>query len=118
MKGFAKRVKENRKITMKFIRKKIQQGKTIYLYGASTKGNTVLQYYGLNHKRIPFGAERSPEKWGKYTIGTGININSEKTIEFIKNKTIIKNGFTYNRNTNKRIFIGYYLGYIRLIDNI
>jgi len=31
------------------------------------------------------------------------NIDQEKTIEFIKNKTIIKNGFTYNRNTNKRI---------------
>ena len=32
IKGFAKRVKENRKITMRFIRKKIQQGKKIYLY--------------------------------------------------------------------------------------
>ena len=113
MKGFAKRVKENRKITMKFIRKKIQQGKKIYLYGASTKGNTVLQYYGLNHKRIPFGAERSPEKWGKYTIGTGINIISEKMArnlnpdyffvtpwgfikEFIKReKKWLKNGGTF-----------------------
>ena len=48
------------------------------MYGASTKGNTVLQYYGLNHKKIPLGAERSPEKWGKYTIGTGIKIIPEK----------------------------------------
>ena len=38
----------------------------------------MLQYYGLNYKYIPFGAERSPEKWGKYTIGTGIKIISEK----------------------------------------
>ena len=78
MKGFIKRVQENKKITMKFINKKIQEEKKIYLYGASTKGNTVLQYYGLNHKKIPLGAERSPEKWGKYTIGTGIKIISEK----------------------------------------
>ena len=78
MKGFIKRVQENKKITMKFINKKIQEGKKIYLYGASTKGNTVLQYYGLNHKKIPLGAERSPEKWGKYTIGTGIKIIPEK----------------------------------------
>ena len=63
---------------MKFIDQKIKQNKRIYLYGASTKGNTVLQYYGLNYKKIQFGAERSPEKWGKYTIGTGIKIISEK----------------------------------------
>ena len=65
-------------MTMEFIKQKIQQGKKVYLYGASTKGNTVLQYYGLNYKMIPFGAERSPEKSGNNTIGTGINIISEK----------------------------------------
>ena len=35
---------------------------------------SILYYY----KKIQFGAERSPEKWGKYTIGTGIKIISEK----------------------------------------
>ena len=78
LKGFTKRVEKNKKMTVKFINKKLQQGKKIYLYGASTKGNTVLQYYGLNHKKIPYAAERSPEKWGKYTIGTGIKIITEK----------------------------------------
>ena len=53
-------------------------GKKIFLYGASTKGNTLLQYYNINNKIIPFAAERSPEKWSKYTIGTGIKIISEK----------------------------------------
>ena len=71
-------MKKNKKITTDFINKKIKQGKKIYLYGASTKGNTVLQYYGLNQKKISFGAERSPEKWNKYTIGTGIKIITEK----------------------------------------
>jgi len=78
LKGFIKRVEKNKNVTLKFINKKLQQGKKIYLYGASTKGNTVLQYYGLNHKKIPYAAERSPEKWGKYTIGTGIKIITEK----------------------------------------
>ena len=78
MKDFVKRVEINKKVTINFINKEIRQGKKIFLYGASTKGNTVLQYYGLNHDKIPFAAERSPEKWGKYTIGTGIKIISEK----------------------------------------
>ena len=40
MKSFVKRVKLNKKMTMQFINKKIKEGKKIYLYGASTKGNT------------------------------------------------------------------------------
>jgi len=76
--GFVKRVKRNKKMTIQFINKKIQKNKKIYLYGASTKGNTVLQYYGLDNRKIPLAAERSPEKWGKYTIGTGIQIISEQ----------------------------------------
>ena len=84
LKGFKKRVETNKKMTLKFINKKLQQGKKIYLYGASTKGNTVLQYYGLNHKKIPYAAERSPEKWGKYTIGTGIKIITEKMARKLK----------------------------------
>ena len=78
MKGFIKRVKKNKKETMKFINEKVKNGKKVFLYGASTKGNTILQYYGLNNKKIPFAAERSSEKWGKYTVGTGIKIISEK----------------------------------------
>jgi perosamine synthetase len=31
------------------------------------------------------------------------NIDSEKTIEFIKNETVFKNGFTYNNKTNNKI---------------
>ena len=78
MKIFIKRAKKNKNITMNFIKRKLKQRKKIFLYGASTKGNTVLQYYGINNKIVPFAAERSPEKCGKYTIGTGIKIISEK----------------------------------------
>ena len=78
VKKFVTRVKKNKSMTMKFINNEIKKGKKIFLYGASTKGNTLLQYYNLNNKVIPYAAERSPEKWNKYTIGTGIKIISEK----------------------------------------
>ena len=78
MKDFIDRVEKNKMATVNFVNKKIKKGKKINLYGASTKVNTDLQYYGLNYKKIPFGAERSPEKWGKHTIGTGIKIITEK----------------------------------------
>ncbi len=75
---FIKRVKKNKKITIKFIKENVKSGKKIFLYGASTKGNTLLQYYGLTNKEIPFASERTPAKWGKYTIGSGIKIVSEE----------------------------------------
>jgi NDP-4-keto-2,6-dideoxyhexose 3-C-methyltransferase len=74
---FFLRVEKNKVKTVNFIKKEVKKGKKIFLYGASTKGNTLLQYYKLNRKLIPFAVERSPEKWGKYTIGTGIKIISE-----------------------------------------
>ena len=84
MKGFVSRVIANKKSTMSFINKQIKKNKKIFLYGASTKGNTVLQYYNLNKRIIPFAAERTPFKWGKYTIGTGIKIISEKEAKKLK----------------------------------
>ena len=84
MKKFVYRVKMNKRITVNFIKKQIENNKKIFLYGASTKGNTVLQYYGLNKEMIPYAAERSPFKWGKYTIGTGIKIISEKQAKKMK----------------------------------
>ncbi len=78
VKNFVKRAERNKLVTMKFIKKEVKKRKKIFLYGASTKGNTLLQYYKINNKIIPFAAERSPEKWKKYTIGSGIKIISEK----------------------------------------
>ena len=75
---FIKRVKQNKKMTLEFIKNITKQGKKIFLYGASTKGNTLLQYYGLTNKEIPFAAERSKTKWGKYTVGSGVKIISEE----------------------------------------
>ena len=75
---FIKRVKKNKIETLNFIKNKTKLGKKIFLYGASTKGNTLLQYYGLTDKEIPLAAERSKSKWGKYTVGSGIKIVSEE----------------------------------------
>lgn len=51
--------------------------KTVALYGASTKGNTILQWLGVDSRLIKFAIDRSPTKEGLYTVGTGIPIVSE-----------------------------------------
>ena len=44
----------------------------------------LLQYYNLTSEKIPYASERSPEKWGKYTIGTGIKMISEEESRALK----------------------------------
>ena len=75
---FKSRIDSNRDKCVKFIKEEVKKGKTVYVYGASTKGNVILQYYGLGPDLITAASERSPEKWGKYTIGSGIPIISEE----------------------------------------
>ena len=61
-----------------FIKNEVSAGKTVHGYGASTKGNTLLQFYNLDKKFIQFIADRNPDKWGRRTIGTDISIISEE----------------------------------------
>jgi NDP-4-keto-2,6-dideoxyhexose 3-C-methyltransferase len=75
---FTRRIEDNRRRCVEFIKTEVAKGKKIYVYGASTKGNVILQYYGLDNTLITAAAERSPEKWGKYTIGSWIPIISEE----------------------------------------
>ena len=77
-KQFEKRIQNLKVTTMQFIRRQVNLGKKVYVYGASTKGNTLLQYYGLNNSLIGAAAERSPEKYGKKTVGSLISIINEE----------------------------------------
>lgn len=71
-------VERNRIACLSFIRQEKAAGKRIWVYGASTKGNVILQHYGLDATMIDAAADRDPNKWGKYTIATGIPITSEE----------------------------------------
>jgi NDP-4-keto-2,6-dideoxyhexose 3-C-methyltransferase len=72
---WAERIKRD---TVEFIANEVRQGKKVYVYGASTKGNTILQYYGLDESLVSGAAERNPDKWGKITVGSRIPIVSEE----------------------------------------
>jgi hypothetical protein len=74
---FSNRIESLKKQMNEFIMNERQKGKTFWAYGASTKGNTLLQYFGLNSESIEAIAERNPMKYGLRTIGTNIPICSE-----------------------------------------
>ena len=60
---------------IKYIRRNNQ---SIHCYGASTKGNVLLQYFNIDNKKISFAAERNKNKYGLVTPGSKIKIISEE----------------------------------------
>ena len=74
---WADNINTNKEITMQFIRESVDMGKKIYIMGASTKGNTIMQYYGLDSDTIAGAAEIHPDKIGKYLVGSSIPIVHE-----------------------------------------
>lgn len=76
--AFARRVEDESRELRTLIEVAVNAGKTVYAYGASTKGNTLLQYTGLDHRHIVAAAERNPDKWGKRTVVSDIPIISEE----------------------------------------
>ena len=75
---FIKKINDEKNNLVTFIKNEVSTGKTVHCYGASTKGNTLLQFYDLDKKSIQFIADRNPDKWGRRTIGTDISIISEE----------------------------------------
>lgn len=75
--NFYKRINLLKYSTVSFIKDVKAQGKSVWAYGASTKGNTLLQYFGLDNTLIDGIAERSPYKYGLHTVGTNIPITCE-----------------------------------------
>lgn len=78
-KAFAERVENIKGKIMSFLDEVKAQNKTIFAMGASTKGNTLLQYLGITNKQIPYAAEVNKEKFGKKTVATNISIISESS---------------------------------------
>jgi hypothetical protein len=62
------------------INKYLLQGKTISALGASTKGNVLLQYCGLDRTKVSMIGDVNPDKFGCVTPGTHIPIVPESKV--------------------------------------
>ena len=88
--SFFQEAVRNRDECLSWLGKQYACGAKIHVYGASTKGNVLLQWYRLagtwlannvdtdTHPWIQCAADKSPEKWGMYTVGSGIPIVSDE----------------------------------------
>ena len=77
----AKKVKDD---LLEFLAGAKRSGKNVVGYGAPAKGNTLLNYCGVNTDLLPFTVDISPHKQGKYLPGTHIPIRSPEAIRQCK----------------------------------
>jgi hypothetical protein len=76
--NFQNRINVHRERLTALLTKLKSEGKRIHVYGASTKGNTILQWCGIDNRIVDCAAERNPDKYGARTLGTDIPIVSEE----------------------------------------
>lgn len=76
-KNFQERINVHKEELNALLKEFKKENKKIHIYGASTKGNTILQWCGIDHRMIDVAAERNPDKYGALTLGTDIPIVSE-----------------------------------------
>ena len=81
---FAERANAHRDSLVSLLRGLREAGKSVYGYGASTKGNVLLQWCGLTSKDITAFGEINPDKYGCVTPGTNIPIISETEVKAAK----------------------------------
>lgn len=75
---FSQKIDGLKKTTLEFIRSEKEKGGQVIGLGASTKGNVLLQFFGIDKNLIPYLSERNPEKVGLRTLGTDIELISEE----------------------------------------
>ncbi len=75
---FFENAKKHKKIFKELLLNLNDMKKLVIGYGASTKGNIILQYCGINSSLVPFIGEVNRYKYNRYTPGSKIKIISEK----------------------------------------
>jgi NDP-4-keto-2,6-dideoxyhexose 3-C-methyltransferase len=75
--GFQRSIEATRDDLRKLCAEITARGESIWVYGASTKGNTILQFCGLGSDELAAAADANPFKVGKYVVGADVPIRDE-----------------------------------------
>ncbi|WP_298717796.1 class I SAM-dependent methyltransferase [uncultured Oceanisphaera sp.] len=82
--GFQARVNKITEILQSFLTTCVQNGQIVIAYGAAAKGNTLLNYAGINRSQLPVVVDAALSKQGKYLPGSHIPILSPDTLKNLK----------------------------------
>lgn len=77
---FKVRIEQAKNALMSFLQEARKAGKNVCGLGASTKGNVLLQYYGIDDTLVREIGEVNEDKFGAFTPGTLIPLVSEDQV--------------------------------------
>ena len=100
--AFMSRIEKTRLDLCNLFRKLKSQGKTIWVYGASTKGNTILQYCGLDSNDIDAACDTNSFKVGRYMIGSDIPIKDETSLHAVRPDYLLALPYSFAEDFLKR----------------
>ena len=81
---FEDRIQKTRRDLRKLLEKFKKEGKSVWVYGASTKGNTILQYCEITREHAVAAADANSFKLGKYMIGADIPVKDENEMRRVR----------------------------------
>jgi len=84
IKEFSINAKKQKILLRNLINNLLDMNKNVLGYGASTKGNVILQYCKINSSMIPYIGDVNSFKYNKFTPGTNIKIISEEKLKSLK----------------------------------
>jgi hypothetical protein len=77
---FASNAADTQRELSRLVMELTRSGKTVYAYGATAKGATLLNTSGLSYKQIPYCADSTPIKQGRFIPKCGVEIASEEWV--------------------------------------
>ncbi len=98
--GFGVRTKNVGEELLNLLKRLKEDKKSVFVFAASTKGNTILQYYEIDTNLIEFAVDSAPWKIGKYMIGSDLPIISQEEMRLRKPDYLLSLAYSF---TNKFI---------------
>lgn len=99
---FTQRINKTREDLIALCKKIKAEEKSIWIYGASTKGNTILQYCDIGKETITAAADANPFKVGKLVIGSDIPIVDEAEMRKAKPDYLLALPYSFVEGFMKR----------------
>ncbi len=82
--AFGKEIFALKETIVAYLAREKKRGNMVIGLGASTKGNVLLQYFGIGRDLVPYLCDRNPEKTGLRTLGTDIEVISEERMRMLQ----------------------------------
>ena len=108
--AFAERVLLNKRLLRTMIERELTRGKVIWAYGASAKGNTLVNFFEITHEQVSVVIDDNPKKWNYFTPGAHMRIAGIHELATSKVDYLLLLAWNFQKEIIKRCQAAHYEG--------